>query len=145
MLDTLCSIRPTLKRVIREVNLRYAQALAGGWRCVACGAAARMRLSSPEESPAFLQRFALHVACSTCHFVHWVWAGGTIGLTNAATQETVRRFLREHPRWVMEPDTLVEHQGVEAIRSRLSDVASSARLTLFVARHDLRLLGSFHD
>lgn len=144
-LDTQCAIRPALKRVIREVNRRYAEALAQGWRCVECGAGPHMRVASPQDAPNGFQRFELSVTCPACRFAHSVWVGGTLALGNADTSVMAQRFLREHPRWIMEPDTLVEHQGITAIRCRVSDVAGSARLTFLIAQHDLRILSVLND
>jgi hypothetical protein len=50
--------------------------------------------------------------------------------------------MREHPRWIMDPDAPVEYQGVEAIHCRISDAASPASVSFFVARRDLRLLSA---
>lgn len=49
----------------------------------------------------------------------------------------------EHPRWISEPELLVEYAGQPAIRFQMIDLTSSARLTVLAHRQTLRVLAFF--
>ena len=59
--------------------------------------------------------------------------------SNAHTQQ----FMQEHPRWISEPELLVEYAGQPAIRFQMADVTSSARLTVLAHRETLQALAFF--
>jgi hypothetical protein len=46
----------------------------------------------------------------------------------------------EHPRWVSEPELLVEHAGQPAIRFQMADLTSTVRLTVLAHRQTLQIL-----
>jgi hypothetical protein len=48
----------------------------------------------------------------------------------------------QHPRWINEPERLVEYEGQPAIRVQLTDISSAAQLTLFVHRQSWRVLAA---
>ena len=59
--------------------------------------------------------------------------------SHARTQQ----FMCEHPRWISEPELLVEYGGQPAIRFPMADVTSSARLTVLARRETLQVLEVF--
>ena len=55
-----------------------------------------------------------------------------------------QQFMVEHPRWINEPELLVEYSGGQpAIRFQMADVTSQARLTLLAHRQTLQVLEVF--
>ena len=53
------------------------------------------------------------------------------------------QFMLEHPRWINEPELLVEYAGQPAIRFQMIDLTSSARLTVLAHRQTLHALAFF--
>lgn len=53
--------------------------------------------------------------------------------------------MAQHPRWVNEPEALIEYNGQLAIRIRLTDIASAARLTLLAHSQTLQVLATFQQ
>ncbi|BCL81350.1 hypothetical protein ccbrp13_38150 [Ktedonobacteria bacterium brp13] len=49
----------------------------------------------------------------------------------------------QHERCIIEPEEFIEYEGQSAILARLSDVLSSAQVTLILHHHTLELLASF--
>ena len=54
-----------------------------------------------------------------------------------------QRFMREHPRWITTPESIVEYSGRPTVRFRLVDSISSARLTALADPISLQLLAVF--
>jgi hypothetical protein len=54
-----------------------------------------------------------------------------VGLS-VLTHPLAQSFITQHPRWINEPEVLVDYAGQTAIRVRLTDLLSAARLTLLV-------------
>jgi RNA polymerase sigma-70 factor (ECF subfamily) len=53
-----------------------------------------------------------------------------------------QRFMREHPRWITTPETVIEYAGQTAIRFRIVDVTSTAQLSVFAEPTTLQVLGT---
>ena len=51
----------------------------------------------------------------------------------------------QHERCIIEPEEFIEYEGQSAILARLSNVLSSAQVTLMLHRHTLELLASFKE
>ena len=122
---------------MRFTSAYFQPGLASGWlACAACGAPQPLRVVGPEALHVFqppeerrTRRAGLLVAteCRACGRHH-----ADIGVAALLwTHPAVQRFLAAHPRSITEPETLVNHLGTSAIRVRLTDVRSAARLTLF--------------
>ena len=54
-----------------------------------------------------------------------------------------RYFMGEHPRWVSEPEMLVEYVGQPAVCFQMTDLASAARLSVLAHRQTLQVLVFF--
>jgi hypothetical protein len=63
--------------------------------------------------------------------------------TLGAAHPVARRFLADHPRSVLEPETLVEHAGHPAYRFHMRDVNSAAQLTAFADNATLAVYDVF--
>ncbi len=64
---------------------------------------------------------------------------GIVSLWDAAALD----FMAHHPRWVNEPEQLVDYEGQPAMRIRLTDIASTARFTLFAHAQTWQVLAAF--
>ena len=154
----LRSFRPAWKRTMQGMSERFTRALvAGGHTCPYCGAATALHLvdtphatDGAELAPPLgglaqhPYQFWISWACPTCH-------GGACPETEVfAASDLVywshpqtQRFMAEHPRWVSEPELLVEYAGSPALRLQMADVTSAARLTVLAHRQTLRVLAVF--
>ena len=146
------SFRPAIKHAqcaVLELVEQYQQHIA---RCPRCGAHAPIQLMrlgdywrrfSPEFKPAahipdLAQKAeVLHIVqhCAACSF-HFIGIAGM----HAMTHSTAQRFDKEHPRAIFTMPLHVEYNGLPAIRHQFTDLASAARLTIFVHRQSLQVL-----
>lgn len=148
-LDGMQSFRPAHKRV-----MQYAQAyflpglLSGRLACEKCGSLQPLILVRADELPSVpsgshdhhdQSGLLLVTRCSACGWHHGEIAVATL----LWTQPVVQGFLDAHPRSITEPETLVEYRGQLAIRVRMTDIVSAARLTLMAHPQTLRVLASF--
>jgi RNA polymerase sigma factor (sigma-70 family) len=138
----LQSFRPALKRS-QQVATNYWTSPENRQRCQNCQAPVQTRLiesrnSLPWQLPWQGLRYAQE--CSACGAKYSTYIGFTAWL-----HPTVQHFIEQHPRWINEPETLVEYAGQPAFRVRLLDIASSARLTLLLHTDTLDILASFQE
>ena len=56
-----------------------------------------------------------------------------------------QRFMREHPRWITAPESIVEYGGRPTVRFHLADAVSTAQLTVLADPVSLRLLAAFEE
>jgi RNA polymerase sigma factor (sigma-70 family) len=156
-LDGLTSFRPAWKRTMQGMTQRFMQALhTGERRCPYCGAPASLQLvdKATAESTAGT---ALPAGLSRHPYQYWVWwkcarchyaSTADVGVFAASdlvywSHAQTRQFMGDHPRWVSEPELLVEYAGQPAIRFQMADVTSSARLTVLAHRQALHVLATF--
>jgi RNA polymerase sigma factor (sigma-70 family) len=139
------SFHPAYKRLLTLLKERFAgdhaQTLEQGWlHCFGCGKPARATVLPPGGSIAnYPEQYRLLVSCETCGRIATPAALAAYW-GQPTTHETALRFVEAHPHWIMEPDTHDEVAGRQAIRFRLADIASSARLTILAEAHSLRIL-----
>ena len=139
------TFRPALKRLIAFLKRHYAQdysaALRRGWQeCPSCGRPVPIRLAPPDQTfNAFPYQWRLVFDCSTCGHIISPAAFATYWGGQQASAVALQ-FIEAHPRWILEPDVLSSFEGSPALRFRLSDVASRARLTIFSDAATLRPL-----
>ena len=154
----LQAFRPAWKRTMQAVAQRYTQALTpGGQVCLYCGTPASLRLIDKVQLAQETQRIALPTALEHFPYQFWaVWDCGRCGRGHAAmsdlfavsdlvywSHERTRRFMQQHPRWISEPEMLVEYAGQPAIRLQMRDLTGNERLTVLVQRQTLRPLAFF--
>lgn len=142
-LDSLHSFRPALKRLMQVMQPYFAQAVVRGWQpCLQCKAAVPVRIIGPDEPCEALPRrwpgLSLVLACPSCGNVSYTCTG-IVSLWDAAALD----FMAHHPRWVNEPEQLIDYEGQPAMRIRLTDIASTARFTLFVHAQTWQVLAAF--
>jgi hypothetical protein len=132
---------------MQKVLPYYSQAAAQGWQhCQHCGAVVSVRILGPDECrekfPA-LQGWSgllLVMACPSC---------GDLSSTSISTiicneHAAAHSFMQQHPRWINEPEQVVVYEGQPAFRIRLTDITSTAQLTVLVHHHTWQVLATIH-
>jgi hypothetical protein len=135
----LRSFRPALKRVLQVVPSFYAQAFAAGYqRCPDCKRLAPFGSIEPEILPApFYRRLGIALECPSC-------GKSTSSIFSLCMSYLpASQFVLQHERCILEPEELIEYEGQAAILASISDIASSAQITLILHRQTLQLLASF--
>ncbi|HZR38556.1 MAG TPA: RNA polymerase sigma factor [Ktedonobacteraceae bacterium] len=136
-LDNLRSFRPALKRVIQGMKPFFLEGIANGYqKCPLCMAIAKVRGIEPCMLPfPFLRRLCFILDCPGC--------GVLVSMVTSASLSypIVQQFLAQHACQTLEPETFVEYAGHSTIRIRFVDIASSARLNVFLLSNTLQLLG----
>jgi RNA polymerase sigma factor (sigma-70 family) len=133
------SFRPAFKRVLQLVPSFYTQAFATGHqRCPHCSNIVPLGGIEPETLPApFYRRLSIVLDCPTCGKI----TSSIFALCIA--YPPAYQFIMQHERYIIEPEELIEYEGQAAILAHISDVLSSAQLSLILHRHTLQLLTSF--
>jgi len=137
-LSGLKSFRPAWNRMQRLASdANYRQ------RCTWCQTPVPLRLVGPSEMLSWLQpwqglRFVRE--CPVCGSNSSVFVGGI-----AWPHPLVQNFVTQHPRWINEPEAVIEYAGQPAFRLRFTDISSAARLTLMLHRQTLEVLASFQE
>jgi RNA polymerase sigma factor (sigma-70 family) len=152
-LQGMRSFRPAYKRVMRFIHAYFLPGLISGrLACESCGTLQPLRLTRADER--LDERESRHddhhqqssllmiVQCPACRA-----CGRHQAATGVAallwTQPVIQRFLDSHPRSITEPETLIDYRGQLAVRIRLTDISSAARLTLVASPQTLQVLASF--
>lgn len=143
-LNGLRSFRPAHKRLTRYLTTYLLQGATSGWQtCIFCGSRQLVRITAPAELGERRGRWpGLQgiMSCTTCG----EHVNSPIGILVQLHPEA-QRFMERHPRWTNQPETLVDYMGGQAIRIRLVDVTSAARLTLLAHPQTLQILATFQD
>ena len=157
-LDGLRSFRPAWKRTMRGTAQRYTQALQSGvYRCPYCGAPATLHLVDKIQVTAIPAGAEFPDSLARHPYRFWVWwrcdqpqsgSSDHSGLFAASdliywSQTATQQFMREHPRWLGEPELLVEYEGRPALRLQMADATSAARLTVLADRQTLSVLALY--
>jgi RNA polymerase sigma-70 factor (ECF subfamily) len=147
------SFRPAYKRVMQAHATAFLPGLSSGsLPCFACGTPQPLhiiRRDAPHAltrsggqhhqqqlSPPHAAGLVVSQACAACEHHHANVAVSTILWSSPVVQQ----FIAAHPRYVSEPETIIDYQGLHAIRVRMVDVLSAARLTLIVHPQTLHVL-----
>jgi RNA polymerase sigma-70 factor (ECF subfamily) len=154
----LRAFRPAWKRTMQTITQRLRKALqAEEHPCPYCGTPAALQLvdrSLAEEAPAAERGIVLPASLSRHPYQFWVWwkcplghrsenfAGGLFAASDLVywSHPQTQQFMGEHPRWVSEPELLVEHAGQPAIRFQMADLTDRTRLTVLAHRQTLQVL-----
>jgi RNA polymerase sigma factor (sigma-70 family) len=141
-LSGLRSFRPAYRRHLRYVAAYVTQGLTHGWHpCPFCGARQPVHLVELHDLGARggrRPRLRAALQCAACG------ADTDPGVAPALwSHPAAERFMREHPRCISEPETLVDFAGRPAIRLRLADVTSAAQLTMLADARTLEVRAVF--
>ncbi|MBO0780617.1 MAG: RNA polymerase sigma factor, partial [Ktedonobacteraceae bacterium] len=129
-LQGLQSFRPALRRLIKRMpswsSVSYRQVC---WRC---GAPVETQLAGADDLqfiPPLTRwqglRWLQH--CHACGMLSMAPAGSP-----AWAHPLAQHFMAQHPRWLHEPEQLMDYAGQPALRVRLLDITSAAQRTFFV-------------
>lgn len=157
-LNGVQSFRPAWKRTMQGMTRRFMQALhEGERRCPYCGTPASLQLLDKSQTAEMAEGVALPAGLSSHPYQFWVWwrcpnghqsehmDGGIFAASDLVywSHEQTQHFMGAHPRWISEPELLVEYAGHPALRFQMADLASAARLTVLAHRQTLRVLAVF--
>jgi len=136
----MCSFRPAIKRAMQVIPGLYTQILTTNYqRCPLCNGMAQLRGIEKSLLPGPLHdHFCLILECSAC--------GGMIPsaiMTLFQCYSPASRFMTQHERCVIEPELAIEYEGQPAFRVSLTDLLSSAQLTMILHGSTLELLATF--
>ncbi len=138
------SFRPAYKRLIIFALENLAPALEGKGSCVTCGAPVRAYVApgnDPHEQDgpkiSYLGHYYVVAPCSRC---------GESAHSNAASvaalgAPSLRAFLTDRLRWIIEPEELTSYDGAYAIRFSFYDLAIGERVNFFADPQTLALRG----
>jgi RNA polymerase sigma factor (sigma-70 family) len=143
-LSGMKSFRPAYKRLITVASSFLVTALEGEGQCVMCGAPVRAHVApgddlerSAEPRMGYPGHYYVVAACARCRDA----ARSSAASIAALGSPTLRAFLRERKRWIIEPETLTTYDGADAIRFSLYDFATGERLVYFADPQTLNLRG----
>ena len=148
LLEGLRSFRPALKRVWQAVNNIGTGLVSGQHPCPICGVPRMVRVLHPDEfaiaypsSPNIPVQYSLLVQdCPACNIHVETIVEGILML-----HPLIQRFMADYPRAILEPEIIVVYAEQPAIRMRLTDITSAARLTLLAHSRTLQVLATFQE
>lgn len=139
---SLRSFRPAMKRGNQAIATLCSEVITTGkLTCPYCNSQASFRgIEQLDFGFPYQQRYCLPLDCPLC--------GSYIlsGLMSALMMHPdIQAFAATHPRWISEPEDVVEYAEQPVIRVRLADSVSSSRLALLVHPHTLEVLHSVKE
>lgn len=152
------SFRPAWKRTMQGMTQRFMLALhAGERRCPYCGTPAALQLLDKSQAAETAEGVVLPSGLAYHPYQFWVWwkcpnghhsasmNGGIFAASDLVywSHERPQQFMGAHPRWISEPELLVEYAGQPALRFQMADLTSAARLTVLAHRQTLQVLVVF--
>lgn len=147
-LTGMSSFRPALTRTMRVLAEQTHRALETGWDvCSHCGRPTPRRVVGPDEIPTTLpSALQQHWVVAACQHEGCSGLGAYTAVEPAIwLHPAAQRFMAEHPRWITLSETVENFANQPAIRFRLADVASDARLTAYTDVRTLRILAIFPE
>ena len=138
----LRSFRPAMKRGNQATVMLCSEAITTGQlTCPYCNSQASFRgVEQLEFGFPYLQRYCLPLDCPVCG--RYILSGLMSALI---THPDVQAFTKAHPRWISEPEDIVEYAEQPIIRVRLADSVSSSRLALLVHPQTLTVLHTIQE
>ncbi len=145
-LKAMHSFRPAITRVMRSLSENFvAQLPMATGKCPVCHQIVPVHTLWSETGG------KKHVgAPSRCWIAFDCPRDGVLACHSAVEpvvwfHPMAQRFMREHPRWITAPDSIVEYGGRPTVRFHLMDAASTAQLTVLADPVTLRLLAAFEE
>lgn len=154
----LQTFRPAWKRTMQARTRQLLQMLSSDEQlCQSCGTPVFIQLIDKVQMERSVDGIVLPPGLYRHPYQFWVcWkcprcsARPCTGTELFAASDLVywshiqaRQFMMEHPRWISEPEILVEHEGQPALRLQMADLTSAARLTVLAHRRTLQVLALF--
>ncbi len=134
------SFRPAIKRILQVAPDFFTQILTTKYqRCPFCNGMAQFRGIEKSLLPGpFQHHLCLLLECSACS----AKIPSALMLLFQSYPQAYQ-FMTQHERCVIEPELAIEYEGQPAFRISLTDLLSSAQLTLIVHGSTLELLATF--
>jgi RNA polymerase sigma factor (sigma-70 family) len=142
---SLHSFRPALKRLYQDAAHYFNTALQNGGRqtCIDCSQeTVHITVAHPDQLMLSIPYPPLYMLVSRCPRCG---PDFSVGMAAVLIHPEIQQFIARHPRWITEPDRLIEYVGQLAIQHRLVDVNSAARLNVFVSPETLQVLGTIEE
>jgi len=138
-LEGLHSFRPALKRAMRAATGYWVSA---GRQPVCANCQVQVQnpiriMCSHELGISIPNRLWLVRNCPKCGSVI------SMAVSPFISNPAVQHFVAQNPRWISEPEMLVEHAGQTVIVVRFVNLATAARLTLLVHSQTLQVINTF--
>jgi RNA polymerase sigma factor (sigma-70 family) len=150
-LNATHSFRPALNRVMRTLTSNVLAHLpSASAPCPRCGQVVPLRVVLPEGHELKGEERKMSGAPVRC-WIGYDCPNDGAKMLHSAVEPVVwfhplaQRFMREHPRWITTPESIVDYGGRPTVRFRLLDVPSSAQLIVLADPVTLRLLAAFEE
>jgi RNA polymerase sigma-70 factor (ECF subfamily) len=141
-LQGLKSFRPAWNRS-QQIAIQHWSSHNARQTCFYCKAPVQGQLIGPGVLLPWMspwQGLRLLMVCPACDSYNSTYIGGLVWFHPLA-----QRFMTQHPRWINEPEIFVEYAGQPALRVRLTDIMSAARLTLLLHSETFQILTTFEE
>ncbi|HCI79912.1 MAG TPA: hypothetical protein DHW02_09485, partial [Ktedonobacter sp.] len=136
------AFRPAFQRSMQNATHHWTD-MQRRQRCPYCNSSVTVRLLEPNEVFSFLrpwQGLRLAVYCAACDSLYSCYIAGLIW-----SHSMVQSFMKQHPRWINEPEMLTSYSNQSAFCIRLADVVSTSSLTIFLHEETLQVLATFEE
>jgi RNA polymerase sigma factor (sigma-70 family) len=138
------SFRPAYKRLIALAIGSLAPALEGKGSCVNCGGPVRAYVVTSndlqqQDGPqiSYLGHYYVAAPCARCGDS----AHSSAASVAALGAQSLRAFLTDRQRWIIEPEELTSYDGASAIRFSFYDLGIGERVIFFADPQTLALRG----
>lgn len=133
----LRAYRPAFNRTIQGAETFWTL-ICQRQTCLHCGSHVEARLFGPDERIPPLPRWSglmFATYCPGCEGVFSIYASWA-----AWSHPQVQKFMKEHPRWICEPEVIVEYAGHPAVRARFVDITNATRLIVLIHAQTMEVL-----
>jgi RNA polymerase sigma factor (sigma-70 family) len=135
----LRAYRPAFNRTIQGAEAFWTL-IRQRQTCLHCGSHVEARLLGPDERVPPLPRWPGLMFVTYCPGCEGVFSTYASWITWSHPQ--VQKFMKEHPRWVCEPEVIVEYAGHPAVRARFVDITSATRLIVLIHAQMMEVLAT---
>ncbi len=141
-MGNLRSFRPAMKRGLLAVARACRKVIENDQAiCPICGTASVRHTIEPLDfGPPYMRRYCLTIDCPRCgsYILSSIMSAS---LANPAAT----LFMEQHPRWITEPEDVVEHAGCSVVRVRLADAVSANRLSLLIQPGTVKVMEAIKE
>ncbi|HEV8193751.1 MAG TPA: RNA polymerase sigma factor [Ktedonobacterales bacterium] len=147
-LKEMHSFRPAISRVMRALSEGIiAQLPLATGKCPTCHQMVSVRTLWSETVGKKQASANVPIRCWIAHDCPRCGVHGVHSAVEPVVwfHPMAQRFMREHPRWITAPESIVEYAGRPTVRFHLVDAVSAAQLTVLADPVTLRLLAAFEE
>ncbi|MDQ2714948.1 MAG: RNA polymerase sigma factor [Chloroflexota bacterium] len=135
----LRAYRPAFNRTIQGAETFWTL-MRQRQTCLHCGSHIQAHLLGPDERIPPLPRWSGLMFATYCPGCEGVFS--TYASWSAWSHPRVQEFMKEHPRWICEPEVIVEYAGHPAVRARFVDITSATRLLVLIHTQTMEVLAT---